>query len=159
MLEYLIDGNNVIHAHHDWSKMFSDNQENAKNFFIQKVVDHFKDTGNKVTIFFDGFDFVHSFIKVSNNVNVKYAKNKTADETIIITIEKSKNKKRIVVVTNDLQLSNKARLYQCKLVSSNDFIDMINNKNIKTSDKPDQLSKSEIEYWLRMFEKREKGEQ
>lgn len=159
MLEYLIDGNNVIHANREWAKMFSDNPENAKNFFIQKVVDHFKDTKNKVTIFFDGFKFVHSFTIVSNNVNVKYAKNKTADETIIITIEKSRNKKRIVVITNDLQLSNKARLYQCKLISSNEFINMISIKKEGANNKPEQLSKSEVEYWLRMFEEREKRNQ
>ncbi len=152
MLFYLIDGNNVIRANNEWDKMFIKDPENMKNLFIQKVTDHFKHTKNKVTIFFDGFSFVHSFSKVSNNVNVKYAKNKTADETILVTIEKTANKKNLVVVTNDIPLSNKAKLYQCRLISANDFISMINSKNKVDQDKPEELNKSEIEYWLKLFE-------
>lgn len=151
MLTYLIDGNNVIHANPDWEKTFNENPENAKNYLIQKVVDFFRDTKNQATIFFDGFTFVHSFSKISNNVSIKHSKNKTADETILITIEKSKNRKNLVVVTNDVPLSSKAKLYQCRIISANDFIKNLTTPKKSSSDKPEQLSKSEIEYWLRLF--------
>lgn len=151
MLIYLIDGNNVIRANPEWDRMFLDNKENAKNYFVQKVVDYFKDKKNQATIFFDGFTFVHSFSKVSNNVSIKHAKNKTADETILITIEKSKNPKNLVIVTNDNSLISKAKLFQCRHISSNDFINKITLKKGSTKDKPEELSKSDIEYWLRLF--------
>ncbi len=155
MLVYLIDGNNVIRANPDWNRLFIDNPENAKNYFVQKVVDYFKDKKNQATIFFDGFSFVYSFSKVSNNVSIKHAKNKTADETILITIEKSKNPKNLVIVTNDVPLSSKAKLYQCRLISSDEFINMLASKNVKSKDKPEELSKSEYEYWLRIFRENE----
>lgn len=155
MLNYLIDGNNVIRANTEWDKMFIKNPENMKNLFIQKVIDYFKNTKNKATIFFDGFNFVHSFSKVSNNVSIKHAKNKTADETILITIEKSKNPKNLVVVTNDNSLIYKAKFFQCRQISSNEFINKITQRKESTKDKPEELSKSEIEYWLKLFNSNE----
>lgn len=152
MLFYLIDGNNVIRANPEWDRLFVSNPDNAKNYFVQKVVDYFRGKKNIVTIFFDGFSFDHSFTKVSNNVNLKHAKNKTADEIILITIEKTKNKKNIVVVTDDKSLSSKIKLYQCRLISSQEFIKSLisyENRDIKQHE---NLSKSEIEYWLRLFQ-------
>lgn len=157
MLTYLIDGNNVLRANPEWEKVFKENPENAKDYFVQKVVDYFKDKKNQATIFFDGFSFVHSFSKISNNVSIKHAKNKTADETILITIEKSKNPKNLVIVTNDIPLSKKAKLYQCRLISSSEFINMLTSTNTKSKDKPDELSKSDIDYWLRIFRENDKS--
>lgn len=156
MLTYLIDGNNVLRANPEWEKVFKENPENAKDYFVQKVVDYFKDKKNQATIFFDGFNFFHSFSKVSNNVSIKHAKNKTADETILITIEKSKNPKNLVIVTNDIPLSKKAKLYQCRLISSSEFINMLTSTNTGSKDKPDELSKSDIDYWLRIFRENDK---
>ncbi len=155
MLIYLIDGNNVIRAHPEWERIFREDPGNAKNLIIQKIVNHFKDTRNEVTIFFDGFDFIHSFSKISNNVSIKHAKNKTADETILVTIEKSKNKKNLVIVSNDSELSTKARLHQCRVITSNEFIRSIQSKITSKSDKPVDMLKSEIEYWLKLFQSSE----
>lgn len=151
MLIYLIDGNNVIHEIPEWKKMFNEDAENAKDYLIQKVVDHFKDKKIEATIFFDGFKFNHSFSKISNNVSVKHAKNKTADETILLTIQKEKNKKNIVVVTSDNELIAKAKLYQCRVISSKEFIKSISRQVQSSMDKPIEINKSEIEYWLKLF--------
>ncbi len=151
MLIYLIDGNNVIHEIPEWKKMFNEDAENAKDYLIQKVVDHFKNKKIEVTIFFDGFRFNHSFSKISNNVGVKHAKNKTADETILLTIQKEKNKKNIVVVTSDNELISKAKLYQCRVLSSKEFVRAISRQIQSAIDKPMEMNKSEIEYWLNLF--------
>lgn len=152
MKTYLIDGNNVIHAENNWEKIFFEDPERAKNLFVQKVVDHFRNKNNKAIIFFDGFNFVHSHSKVSKNVEVKHAKNKTADETIIITIEKSKNKKNLIVVSNDLGVIKKSKLLLCTHKSSEDFIKELNRSYFKSygSEKPDPTNE-EKEFWIKIF--------
>ena len=152
MKTYLIDGNNVLRADKTWNKLFLEEPERAKDLLIQKVVDFLRDKNNRAIIFFDGFNFVHSHTKISKNVEIKHAKNKTADETILITIEKQTNKKNLIIVSNDLELRSKAKLYQCQIKSSEDFIKELNkSKNLSEKiDKPD-LTNDDIKYWLKIF--------
>lgn len=159
MRTYLIDGNNIIHAEKDWEKIFFEDPEHAKNLLVQKVVDYFRDKNNNAIIFFDGFNFVHSHSKVSRNVEIKHAKNRTADETILITIEKSKNKKNLIVVSNDLEVIKKAKLYLCIHKSSEEFIRELNrsSKFSDGSEKPNP-TKTEIEDWIKIFEQNKDAE-
>lgn len=152
MKTYLIDGNNVLRADKNWNKLFFEDPERAKDLLIQKVVDFLRDRNNRAIIFFDGFNFVHSHTKISKNVEIKHAKNKTADETILITIEKQTNKKNLIIVSNDLELRSKVKLYQCQIKSSEDFIKELNEKkNLSEKiDKPD-LTNDDIKYWLKIF--------
>jgi len=149
---YLIDGNNVLRADKNWNQLFLEDPERAKNLLVQKVVDFLRDRNNKAIIFFDGFNFIHSHTKVSNKVEIKHAKNKTADETILITIEKHTNKKNLIIVSNDLELRNKAKLYQCQIESSEDFIKDLHKAKTSSGnlDKPDSKGE-DLNYWLRVF--------
>lgn len=158
MLKYLIDGNNVIHANKNWKKICNDDPDKAKDLLIQKVVDYFKDSQNRATIFFDGFNFVYSHTQISRNVEIKHSKNKTADETILSTIQKEKNKKNLVIITNDIELTRKTKIHQCQVRTSDEFINMI--EIIKTTDesKPEKVSKSEVEYWLNIFKNKKRIE-
>lgn len=155
---YLIDGNNVIHSNPEWKKLFDEDKERSKNLLVQKVVDHFKDSKNKATIFFDGFNFVHSFSNVSHNVSIKHAKNKSADETIVITIEKLQNPRNLVVITSDVELQRKARLRYSTVISSEDFIKQLDNRKVTNLEKPDELSKNEVNEWLKLFTQSENKE-
>lgn len=152
MKTYLIDGNNVLRSNTDMKKLFEEDSERAKDLLIQKVVDHFKDSNNKITIFFDGFSFVHSFSNVSHNVSVKHAKNKTADDTILITIEKSKNTRNIIVVTSDLEVQKKAKVRLCEVMSSDEFIKKLSTRRVSSGEKPDKPTTREIEEWTRIFQ-------
>lgn len=158
MKQYLIDGNNIIHSNLDWKKIFDEDKERLKNLLVQKVVDHFKDSKNKITIFFDGFNFNHSFSNVSYNVSIKHAKNKTADETILITIQKSQNPRNLVVITSDSELRRKARLWGCTVISSEEFIRQLDNRKNTNLEKPDELSKNEVNEWLKIFTQSENKE-
>lgn len=158
MKQYLIDGNNIIHSNPNWKVIFDEDKERAKNLLVQKVVNHFKDSKNKITIFFDGFNFNHSFTNVSYNVSIKHAKNKTADETILITIEKSQNPRNLVVITTDLELQRKAKLWGCKVVSSEEFIEQLDKHENTNLEKPDELSMNEMNEWLRIFNQSENKE-
>ncbi len=151
MKEYLIDGNNVIHSNIEWKKLFDEDKERSKNLLVQKIVDHFKDSRNKATIFFDGFNFVHSHSNVSHNVSIKHARNKSADETILINIEKSQNPQNLIVITSDLELQRKARLRYCTVISSDDFIKQLENRKVTNLEKPDELNKNEVKAWLKIF--------
>ncbi len=157
MRTYLIDGNNVIHTEKDWEKIFLEDPERAKNLLVQKVVDYFQDKNNNAIIFFDGFNFIHSHSRRSRNVEIKHAKNKTADETILITIEKSKNTRNLIVVSNDAEVIRKAKLFQCSQKSSEEFIRELirSNKSSDGSEKPNPTN-SEIEDWLKFFEQNKK---
>jgi len=152
MKTYLIDGNNVLRAEKNWDKLFKEDTERAKDLLVQKVIDFLRDRDNRAIIFLDGFNFVHSHQKVSKNVEVKYAKNKTADETILITIEKQKNKRNLIIVTNDIELKNKAKLNECQVMSSKDFIQKLDKTKFpsKNSEKPDPIN-DDINYWLNEF--------
>lgn len=159
MRTYLIDGNNVIHAEKNWEKIFFEEPESAKNLLVQKVVDYFQDKNNNAIIFFDGFNFIHSHSRISRNVEIKHAKNKTADETILLTIEKSKNAKNLIVVSNDVEVIKKAKLFQCAHKSSEEFIREINSSNSSSEglEKPTPTN-SELKYWIDLFEKNKDDE-
>lgn len=159
MKTYLIDGNNVIRAEKEWNKLFLEDPEKAKNLLVQKVIDYFSNKNNNAIIFFDGFNFIHSHSKVSRNVEIKHAKNKTADETILITIEKHINKKNLIIVSNDQALRNKARLYQCGVESSEDFIIKLHNqKFFSGEDSKPEPTPDEINELLNLFKRGNKEE-
>ncbi len=136
MLRFIIDGYNLVHKIAKIKDSVAPCAELL--FFIYKN----KLSGspkNKVWIIFDGrrppYD-LDSF-----QYKVLFSCDKSADDLIVEEIERAKNKKQIVVVTDDRQLGYRARLLGVQIYSVDKFI--TKKKKPKAEEK-----KKNIEYSL-----------
>ncbi len=89
-----------------------------------------------IAVIFDGKAEVDDSYRRENlDIRVVYTKDESADDYIKSTIEKSKNPKTIVVATDDRELKDFAKMYDCQLISSQDLINKISPLK-KTTFKP-----------------------
>lgn len=155
MKKFLIDGNNVINYHPKLKEKFLRNKENAKDDLALVVGDFLVNTKNEATIFLDGFETVHSYVKCNRSLSIKYSRNLTADEVIKRTIDLEKNKRILVVVSSDIEVKNYARINDCEVKTSATFLNMIYKETqSKTLDIKPIMTKSELEEWVRIFQER-----
>ena len=153
MKTIVIDSNNLIHKVPEFKRLFSENPESAQLSLIDSV----KSKANKnykLIFIFDGFGNIRK-----NYVN--YSGKKTADEVIRRYIEEYYEKKSLSVVTSDNEIQRLAKVCGCEVIKSEDFWNSINKENIKNKninhllykegEKPDRISKKELEEFKKYF--------
>jgi predicted RNA-binding protein with PIN domain len=149
----IIDSNNLIHKISELKKLFSENPESAQLTLIESV--KYKVNRNYKLIFvFDGF----SNIKRNYVVLSGY---KTADDVIKKYIEENYSKKTLTIVSSDTEIQRLAKVCGCEVKKSEDFWKELNpsptkGKNInqllyKDGEKPDRISKKELEEFKKYF--------
>lgn len=116
MLQFIIDGYNIVHK----IKKIKDSSTpcNALTVFIYKN----KLTGsrnNKVWIIFDGGR--PPYVIDDFQYKVLFSGQKSADDLIIDKVRQSKNKKQIVVVSDDRQLVHKVKMLGAGILSVDKF--------------------------------------
>lgn len=119
MKTYLIDGNNLIGKIPEIMKLQKQDKQASRErlaFMIDRV---FLNRKEKVFLHFDGFENIK--IKLSK-VKIRYSDSGSADEKIKKQISDSKNRKSLVVVTSDNNLSEFARVCSCEVIKSEDFV-------------------------------------
>jgi len=159
--KFLIDGNNLINFHPKLKQDFMRDKTLARDNLIQLVNDFMLNSKNESTIFFDGFpqsdintDTKHSFIKVGNNVFIKYSRNSSADSVLKKTIDQEKNKRILVVISSDHEVMNYGRINGCQVKSSEEFSKLLSKTHKAENPKFNPtLSSSDIDYWLSVFKK------
>ncbi|MFA5403652.1 MAG: NYN domain-containing protein [Ignavibacteria bacterium] len=153
MKTIIIDSNNLIHKISELKKLFSENPESAQLTLIESV--KYKVNRNYKLIFvFDGF----SNIKRNYVVLSGY---KTADDVIKKYIEENYSKKTLTIVSSDTEIQRLAKVCGCEVKKSEDFWKELNpsptkGKNInqllyKDGEKPDRISKKELEEFKKYF--------
>ncbi len=123
--QYLIDGNNVIGKSKSlWGLQKSEKQQSREQLVL--MVDKYF-VGKKITVvlYFDGFKGQNAYFGKSI---VKFSNSKTADEIIRRDIENLSSPKVTAVVSSDHSIQNLARACSCKVIKSEDFVKMIENK-------------------------------
>lgn len=153
MKTVIIDANNLIHKVPDFRKLFKENPESAQLALVESVKT--KVCRNHRLIFvFDGFAKV-------NKSCVEYSGNRKADDVIRKYIEDNYMIKTLCVVSSDAEIKRLAKICGCEVKNSEVFWKEINpsalkNKNInqllyKDGEKPDRISKKELDEFKKYF--------
>lgn len=126
MLQYLIDGNNVIGKSPSIKILEKKDKQLPREKLAFQIERYFFNKKVKVKLFFDGF--ANLPIKVSN-IKIIYSNNKTADELIKNEIENSKSRGAITVVSSDNNIKEFAKVCGCNILISEEFISLLEKNN------------------------------
>ncbi len=153
MKTIIVDSNNLIHKVNELKKLFSENPESAQLTLIESVKSKVN-KNFKIIFVFDGFG------NIKRN-NVVYSGKLLADDVIKKYIEENYSKKTLTVISSDAEITRLARVCGCDTKKSEDFWKELNlsptkGKNInqllyKEGEKPDRISKKELEEFKKYF--------
>jgi predicted RNA-binding protein with PIN domain len=149
----VIDSNNLIHKISEMKRLFSENAESAQLTLIESIKSKVN-KNYKLIFVFDGFG------NIKRNY-VEYSGKKTADDVIKKYIEDYYRKKTLMIVSSDAEIQRLAKVCGCEVKKSEDFWKDLNpsptkGKNInqllyKEGEKPDRISKKELEEFKKYF--------
>ena len=137
MLQYIIDGFNVVH------KIPSLKRSVTPRVDLIHYIKKNRLTGsqnNKITVVFDGAPSQE--IISEHGFKVIYSDRRSADDLIIEQIKKTKNASQLIVVSDDRQIRDCAKTHRAKSLKVLDFI------TPKRSTKPKEKEKKDISYTL-----------
>lgn len=153
MKTIIIDSNNLIHKVTEFKRLFSENPETAQHTLIESVKSKIRKDCKPVFVF-DGFGNI-------KRKNVEYSGKQSADDVIKKYIEENYEKKSLMIVSSDLGITRLARVCGCEVKKSEEFWKELNptplkGKNInqllyKNGEKPDRISKKELEEFKKYF--------
>ena len=133
MLNYIIDGNNLIGKITSLMSLQKKDKQASREKLVYILDRYFISKKANVTLHLDG----HPAGRVSSSkMKIVYSENLTADEKIKKQISQSKSPRNIIVVTSDSNLAQFAKVCSVTVVSSDEFAVEIN----KSGDKFDEES-------------------
>lgn len=153
MKTLIIDSNNLIHKIPEFRKLFNENPESAQLTLIESVKTKVN-RNYKLIFVFDGYGNV-------KRGYVEYSGNRKADDVIRKYIEDNYTAKTLCVVSSDAEIQRLAKICGCEVKNSEIFWKEITpsplkNKNInqllnKDGEKPDRISKKELDEFKKYF--------
>jgi len=150
---YILDGHNILHKDSGDQPRNTAGRAQACNGLIMRCQRFIAGTANKCTVVFDGHPPGEIATDIKN-VHVTFSYDREADTIIKSFIERSKNPRNLIVVSDDTEIKNFARVHSCTILSVAAFLKKINESgNTGESEKPsvDDLS---IQEWLKIFNKK-----
>lgn len=133
MLNYIIDGNNLIGKIASLMSLQKKDKQASREKLVYILDRYFISKKANVSLHLDG----HPAGRVSSSkMKIVYSENLTADEKIKKQISQSKSPRNIIVVTSDSNLAQFAKVCSATVVSSDEFAVEIN----KSGDKFDEES-------------------
>jgi len=164
--ELLIDAFNVIFAHPRFGPLVRRDPEAARKQFLEYVQAHRPADSSRVTVVFDAHrdpgpatESGRQGRAYSSAVHVVFA-TETADVWIQRRIRASKNPALITVVTSDREILETVRAHGAQRLAVREFLQLRPKKRRRAagsadaSDKPQSMSRRELEELQRMFEER-----
>lgn len=162
----IIDAYNLMHKVKEMQILLKQEQNVAVDTMIAKFQSYFFGTKTKLILVFDGY----GLNKQAENIMVKFAKTdvgypyENADQLIKAIVDKTRNKKLIRVVSSDNSITLYARDSGCRIQSSASFWQEVKEKRTRrfiqqseSSEKPKEVTRSEIEYLLKQFTRKNGG--
>lgn len=146
MLHYILDGNNLIGQHQQLKQLQKVNKQSSREKLAFMIGNYFSDKKVIVSLHFDGYP--NESIKIPK-AKIIYSENKTADDRIKNEIELARNTANIIVVSSDNNIREFARVCRCKILSSLEFISMLNQKKNTTDEK--KIDDNDIEFYKKLF--------
>jgi len=128
MRHFIIDGNNLIGKMPALKSKNKITERENLAFILER---YFSKKKAKVSLHYDGHQTLP--IKVTG-IKIFYSGSRTADEMIKQEIERSNNRKNIVLITSDTNLKEFARVCSCKVMNSEEFNNEINSMNDKNEE-------------------------
>ncbi len=147
MISYIIDGNNLIGKIKSLMNLQSKDKQASREKLVFILDRYFAGKKNSITLHFDGYPKE----KInSSEMKIIYSDSITADEKIKRQIDKSSQRKNINVITSDSNLANYARICSCKVISSEDFVKMINTMN-REDDEESRIKQLNNDEFIKLF--------
>jgi predicted RNA-binding protein with PIN domain len=153
MQHFIVDGYNVIHAIPTLKKLLSHDADSAREQLIHLISKLTIKRKFRCTVVFDG-DQPKSKIKQSSHapIHVVYSSPQSADAKIKNTIEHSKNRSLLVIISSDREILNFAKVCACETHTSKHFANLLFAEETSGDEKDSSiLSKSQVDEWLRIF--------
>ena len=122
-LHYLLDGYNIIHKIPGLDSKKLESQRENLIYLIQARSPQ-GSRKNAVTIVFDGQPGFGGFDIAAKYPRVIFTSGETADDRIKKIVEQAKNKKNIVVVSDDKEIQFYVRSLGAKIMAVADFLSM-----------------------------------
>lgn len=152
-----------MHKVPELSILLKQSQDACVDAMISKLHSHYGNKKIKAILVFDGL----GNNKTSGNIEIKFSKTNVgtdygnADKLIKTLIEKAKNKRLVKIVSSDNDITSYAKECGCRIQSSESFWGEIKDRRRKVRDstreskeKPEVVSKSEYDYLLKEFTKK-----
>jgi predicted RNA-binding protein with PIN domain len=161
----IIDGYNAIHAAQDRFRKIS-GLEQQRNHFLRILNSSTSFNQYKVVVVFDGQTQSPSGTKFfRNNVQVIYTgAGREADDVIQDILRKKAHQSQLEIVSSDNRVRNTANDHSVTAIRSEQFWQMIQPRSKKKKGTSEdshpsdrQLSKKELNEWLRIFRNRSKN--
>lgn len=160
---FVIDGFNLIYKFTELENFMNDNQlELAMSGLIEKIIKLKNIKKNyEFHIFFDGKKRKgdNTYQEEVHGIYCYYSHEIKADNLIedFIQTKKAKNFTNICVVSSDKKIKNTTKSLRYEYKSSEDFYEMYNqivNPKKEHKEKPDFITKEEVNDWLNIFKNR-----
>jgi hypothetical protein len=137
---YFLDGNNLLGGARP--------SEERRDAIIREICDRLRRTRARVTLFFDG---PPAGVATSlGNLAIRFAGKRTADESILSEIAKSRSPADIVVVTADRELARRAKEAGAKRLEPDAFWRRFGATPDSGGDEGPPAA--DVEEWARYFE-------
>jgi len=146
MLHYILDGNNLIGQHKQLQHLQKSNKQSSREKLAFIIGNYFADKKVTVSLHFDGYP--KESIKILK-AKIIYSENKTADDKIKYEIEQSSTTAKIIVVSSDNNIKEFARVCGCKVLSSLDFISLLNRRKNDSIEK--KVEDNDVEFYKKLF--------
>ncbi len=160
----VIDGFNLIYKFHELeSFMFNNELEKAMEGLIEYLTQLLKRLKKRhmIYVFFDGKKFRgdNTYQEVINGIHCYYSHESSADVLIeeFIKNKRLNNVSGIRVISSDKKIQNFTKKYKYEYQSSEDFylwFKEVTQEVQEVQEKPETISKKEMDYWLSIFKKR-----
>lgn len=159
---YLIDGYNLIHLVSELSRFLDSGLEQARNRLIHILHSYAATHGVTITIVFDGDEVGHMEPPVPANPRLQILYShppEKADPVIKRIIDKAKNRRSIILISADNELTRYARSSGTQILSPRQFYDRIcqpANQQQMEQKFNSELSEAELADWLQLFRAQDK---
>ena len=163
MESIIIDAYDLMHKVPELSILLKQNQDACVDAMIAKLYSHYGSTKIKIILVFDGM----GKNKNSGHIEIKFSKTEVggdygnADKLIKTLIEKEKNRKLLLIVSSDNDITWFAKECGCRIQSSQSFWGEIKERRQQvryaaqdSREKPDVVSRVEYDFLLKEFTKK-----
>ncbi|MCX6146616.1 MAG: NYN domain-containing protein [Candidatus Kapabacteria bacterium] len=163
MKHYIIDAHNIIHFDKNLNKVLEQKSVDLARIELINLINPFakKYPKYKITVVFDGV-LGNVFSSLENLYVIEAGRYKKADDVIQDYIRWETNRKLCTVVSNDLEVVQYAKLHDCNILKTEDFLYELNFAKAGTIRKydienvkiiaPEMVNAKSVDNLLRYFE-------
>ena len=148
MLNYIIDGNNLIGKISSLKSLQNKDKQASREKLVYMLDRFFITKKVNVSLHLDG----HPNEKInSSKMKIIYSENLTADEKIKKQISQSKSPRNIIVITSDSNLAQFAKVCSATVIASESFVAEINKSSSNADEEAIIKSMNNIDEFKKLF--------